>query len=161
VQYAILPDASGDYVAFYPAPPAAHPTPGGDSTGGSTGGGSTGGGSTATVPKPSVPSSATKAAKFVTASVASFRPGAKRSFVLTVRLKRAARIVLTIRTPGGKVVRTIRTGRHAAGTVRLRWDGKDSRGRYVKAAKYGFKVTAIGTRYKQTSNGSVRVLTAR
>jgi flagellar hook capping protein FlgD len=164
VNYAILPDASGDYVASYPAPPAAHPTPGGDSTGGgSTGGGSTGGGAGAgaTVAKPSAPSSATKAAKFVTASVASFRPGAKRSFVLTVRLKRAARIVLTIRTPGGKVVRTIRTGRHAAGTVRLRWDGKDSRGRYVKAAKYGFKVTAIGTRYKQTSNGSVRTLTAR
>jgi hypothetical protein len=167
VQYAILPDASGDYVAFYPAPPAAHPTPGGDSTGGgstgggSTGGGSTGGGTGATVAKPSTPSSTTKAAKFVTASVASFRPGAKRSFVLTVRLKRAARIVLTIRTPGGKVVRTIRTGRHAAGTVRLRWDGKDSRGRYVKAAKYGFKVTAIGTRYQQTSNGSVRMLTAR
>ena len=45
--------------------------------------------------------------------------------------------------------------------MRVRWDGKDSRGRYVKAAKYRYTVTAIGSRYKKTSKGSVRVLTAR
>ena len=77
-------------------------------------------------------------------------------------MKTMSRLVLTLRGKDGKVVRTIRVPKHKAGTtVRVRWDGKDSRGRYVKAAKYGFRVTAIGTRYQQTSNGSVRMLTAR
>jgi flagellar hook capping protein FlgD len=160
VEYAILPDAGGDYVASYPAPTAPHPTPGG---GGNTGGGSTGAGSTgaaATGPS-SAASKPTKALPFVSASAASFRPGAKRTFVLTVRLKSAARIVLTLRDRKGKVVRTIRVPKQKAGTVRVRWDGKDSRGRYVKAAKYGYTVTAIGSRYKKTAKGSLRVLTAR
>jgi hypothetical protein len=164
VEYAILPDASGEYVASYPAPTAPHPTPGDDGStggGGNTGGGSTGAGTGAAATVPSSATSKPKALPFVSASAASFRPGAKRTFVLTVRLKRAARIVLTLRDRKGKVVRTIRVPKHKAGTVRVRWDGKDSRGRYVKAAKYGYTVTAIGSRYKKTSKGSVRVLTAR
>ena len=48
VNYAVLPDASGDYVASYPAPATAPPatggTPGGGTTGGGTTGGTTGGG---------------------------------------------------------------------------------------------------------------------
>ena len=46
----------------------------------------------------------------------------------------------------GKIVRRIAGGRHKAGTVvRLRWDGKDARGRYVAPATYGYSVTAVGS----------------
>ena len=47
------------------------------------------------------------------------------------------------------------------GTVlRLRWDGRDSKGRYVKPARYSFTVTATGSHYQKTARGSVRVLAA-
>jgi hypothetical protein len=45
--------------------------------------------------------------------------------------------------------------------LRLRWDGRDSRGRYVKAGRYRFTLTAIGAHYRKTAKGSVRTLTAR
>jgi flagellar hook assembly protein FlgD len=81
---------------------------------------------------------------------------------VTVRLKRDARVVLTFRTPSGKIVRRLRVSTKKAGTVvRLRWDGKDARGRYVAAAKYGYSLTAVGHRYLRTARGSVDVLTAR
>jgi hypothetical protein len=99
---------------------------------------------------------------FVTTSGASFRPGAKRSYVLTVRLKRDARLVLTFRTPKGKIVRQIRIGTRKAGSViRIAWNGRDSRGRFVAPSKYGFTLTAVGKHYLRTSRGSVKVLTAR
>ena len=83
--------------------------------------------------------------------------------VLTVRLRRTARLALTFQTRHGKVVRRIRVARHKAGTVvHLRWDGKDARGRYVAPATYRFTVTAVGSRgYQHTARGSVKVLKAR
>jgi len=97
---------------------------------------------------------------FLTVSGASFRPGAKRTFVFKVRLTRSARIVLTIKNSHGKIVRTIRVGKHKAGTVTIRWNGKDTRGHLVRAAKYSYSLTAIGSGYHKTGRGSVKVLAA-
>jgi hypothetical protein len=161
VQYAILPDASGDYVATYPAPSRPHPNVQTPSTGGATGGGGgTTTGTTGTTPVKSASTKVSKAKPFVTASSSRFRPGHKRTFVLTVRLAKASRVVLKIRS-GGKVVRTIRLPKHKAGTVRVRWDGKDARGRYVAAGNYTYTLTAIGSKYVKTARGTVAVLTAR
>jgi hypothetical protein len=44
--------------------------------------------------------------------------------------------------------------------LRLSWDGRDSGGRYVAPGRYRFTVTAIGTGYRKTARGSVRVLAA-
>jgi FlgD Ig-like domain len=118
-------------------PPAGGNNNGGASTGGNTttGGGntgSTGGGTTITetgvVEGASTKPTPTKVQPFVTAGGSKFRPGAKRTFVLTVRLIKTARLVLTVRDEDGKVVRRIRVPKHKAGTVRVRWDGKNRRG---------------------------------
>jgi hypothetical protein len=167
VEYAILPDASGDYVATYPAPSRPHPhveVPAGG--GGSTGGGSTGGstsgstgGTTGTVKGAS--GNPTKVEPFASASASRFRPGANRAFVLTVRLRKTSRLVLTLRGKDGKVVRTIKVPKRKAGTtVRVRWDGKDRHGHYVSAGTYRYTLTAIGNRYLRTARGSVAVLRA-
>jgi hypothetical protein len=210
VEYAILPDASGSYVASYPAPAAAHVASsftgslaggtggtgacedagnpggnpgggnpgggnpgggnpgGGNPGGGNPGGGSTGGGSTGT---PTVmtetgrvaatSTKTTKALPFASASTSRFRPGSRRTFVLTVRLRKDSRLVVTFRGKDGKVVRTIKVPKRKAGTtVRVRWDGKDHRGHYVSAGTYRYALTAIGNRYLKTARGSVAVLRA-
>jgi FlgD Ig-like domain len=101
----------------------------------------------------------TKVLPFVSASALRFRPGAKREFVLTVRLRKTSRLVVTFLDKKGKVVRTIRVPKRKAGTtVRVRWNGKDRRGRYVAAGTYGYKVKAIGNHYARTARGSVAVL---
>jgi hypothetical protein len=133
---------------------------------GSTGstGGSTGGSTTTTTGSSANDKTSGKAKTtpaFLTVSGASFRPGGKRTFVFKVRLTRTARIVLTIKDSHGKVVRTIRVGKHKAGTVTIRWNGKDRRGHVVRAAKYSYALTAIGSHYKKTGHGSVKVLAAR
>jgi hypothetical protein len=209
IQYAMLPDASGDYVAKYASGPAAahvassftgslpagtggtggcenagdpgtNPGGGGNPGGGSNpgGGGNTGGGNnsggngngqtraTGTINETGDVSATTGKPKtlapFTSASSLTFRPGAKRSWVLTVRLRKDSRLVLTLRGKDGKVVRTIRVGKRKAGTtVRLRWDGKDRRGHYVGAGTYRYTLTAVGTRYVRTARGTVAVLTAR
>jgi flagellar hook capping protein FlgD len=204
IQYAILPDASGDYVAKYATGPAAahvassftgslpsgtggsgncedagdpgtNPgggNPGGNPGGGNPGGGSTGDGSTGddstgtgttneTGQVDAASNETTKPTPFATASASRFRPGAKRSFVLTVKLRKTSRLVVTFRGKDGKLVRTIRVPKHKAGTtVRVRWDGKDRRGHYVSAGTYRYALTAIGNRYLKTARGSVAVLRA-
>jgi FlgD Ig-like domain len=204
IEYAILPDASGDYTAKYATgPAAAHVAssftgslpsgtggsgscedagdpgtnpgggdPGGNPGGGNTGGGNTGGGNTGgsgstgtaineTGQVAAASTKPTKAPSFVSASASRFRPGSKRAFVLTVRLRKTSRLVLRIRGKDGKVVRTIRVPKHKAGTtVHVRWDGKDARGRYVSAGSYGYTVTAVGSHYLRTARGSVAVLAA-
>ena len=68
----------------------------------------------------------------------------------------------TTETIKGKVVRGIRVAKHKAGsTVRVRWSGKDGRGRYVAAGTYGYTLTAVGTGYLRTARGSAAALTAR
>lgn len=203
IDYAILPDASGDYVASYSTHPAtphiassvtdsipggnggsggcedagdpgANP-PGGDNGGGNNGGGGNGGGNnggSGTTTTPTVITEAghvaaastktTKVLPFLTATALRFRPGSRRAFVLTVRLRRTSRLVVTFRSKDGKVVRTIRVPRRKAGTtVLVPWDGKDRRGHYVSAGSYRYAVTAIGNGHLRTARGSVAVLTAR
>jgi flagellar hook assembly protein FlgD len=78
-----------------------------------------------------------------------------------VKLRKTSRLVLKIRGKGGKVVRTIRVPKRKAGTtVRVRWDGKDARGRYVSAGTYAYTLTAVGSHYLRTARGSVAVLAA-
>jgi hypothetical protein len=144
-------------------------TGGGSTGGGSTGGGSTGGGTSATGagvteagPVGGASTKPTKVLPFVSASGPRFRPGSKRAFVLTVRLRKASRLVLTFRGRDGKAVRRIRVPKRKAGSiVRVRWDGKDQRGRFVAAGTYRYTLTAVGARYLRTAPGSVAVLTAR
>ena len=163
VSYAILPDASGDYVATYPAPATAPPGSGGGTTGGgSTGGGTSAGAGTASSGN-SGSGTTTKPRPFLKASAATFRPGSKRKLTLTVRLSRDSRVVLTIRNSRGKIVRQIRVNRRKAGSVlQLRWDGKDARGHYVAAGRYSFTATAIGSKgYTRAARVSVKVLKGR
>jgi FlgD Ig-like domain len=158
IAYAMFDAAAGSYVATYPAPAAA------------------GSGSTAPTPVAGAAASkpvAVKAAQVLPratlaptfprlrTSTTTLRPGGGRSLAITFRLARTARVVLTIRNAKGKVVRRIRVPKKKAHTVlRLRWDGRDSSGRFVAPGRYRFTVTAIGTRYRKTARGSVRVLAA-
>jgi hypothetical protein len=154
IDYAMFDAAAGAYVATYPAPAA---TPG------------------ATPPIARASKStrvkdvqvlprATLAPTFprLKLSTHTLRPGGGRSLAITFRLRHTSRVVLTFRTTKGKIVRRIRTPRrYKAGTVlRLRWDGRDSKGRYVKPARYRFTLTATGSHYQKTARGSVRVLAA-
>jgi flagellar hook assembly protein FlgD len=99
----------------------------------------------------------------VRTSARRFRPGSGRSFAITFRLTRAATVTLTIRDAKGKVVRTIRVPKRKAGTVlRLRWDGRDTRGRFVKAGRYRFTIkAATSSKRASTASGSLSVLKAR
>ncbi len=166
VDYAILPNAAGDYVATYPAPQSAFPRVDGPGPGpvvnnpnpGTTPNTTTNPGSGVAGKKVTTK----KVVKWVTAGSLQFRPGAKRSFVLTVRMPRTARLAVTIRSSNGKVVRRLNVSKRKAGTlVRIRWNGKDARGRYVKAGKYTYSVTALASKYQKSAKGSVRLLTAR
>jgi hypothetical protein len=153
ITYATFPADAGSYVATYPAP-AAVPAP---ATGASTK-------APARIRTVEVLSRRTAAPTFprLKLSTHKLRPGGGRSLAITFRLKHTSRVVLTFRTSKGKIVRRIRTPRrYKAGTVlRLRWDGRDSKGRYVKPARYGFTLTATGSHYQKTARGSVRVLAA-
>jgi hypothetical protein len=138
----------------------APPPPGGGS-GGSSGSGGTGSGSTADNADPGTNIRA-GSVPFLTTRAGSFRPGGKRMYTFTVNLPRTARLVLRIRDLHGKVVREIRVAKRKAGTVTVRWNGKDRRGRFVAAASYGYTVTAVGSNgYTRSAKGAVRVLPAR
>jgi FlgD Ig-like domain len=155
VAYAVFPATAGSYAATYPPPPPAPRAAG-------PGGGNSGASSAAkSVKAVEVLSRRVSAPTFprLRLSAHSFRVGSGRSFAITLRLARTSRLVLTFRNAKGKAVRQIRVARKKAGTVlRLRWDGKDSRGRYVKSGTYRFTLTAVGTRYHKTARGSVKVL---
>jgi flagellar hook assembly protein FlgD len=152
ITYATFPADGGSYVATYPAP---------------AGSGAAQGGATkkpARIKTVEVLSRRIAAPTFprLKLSTHELRPGAGRSLAITFRLKHTSRVVLTFRTTKGKIVRRIRTPkRYKAGTVlRLRWDGRDSKGHYVKPGRYRFTVTATGKHYQKTARGSVRVLAA-
>jgi hypothetical protein len=153
ITYATFPADAGSYVATYPAPPAVPAVPQGDASKRTT-----------RIKTVEVLSRRTAAPTFprLKLSTMKLRPGGGRSLAITFRLKRTSRVVLTFRTAKGKIVRRIRTPkRYKAGTVlRLRWDGRDSKGHYVKPARYRFTLTASGSYYQKTARGSVRVLAA-
>jgi hypothetical protein len=155
IDYAMFDAAAGSYVATYPTPgsppPATSPL-GGSGTSKST-----------KVKTVEVLRRATLAPTFPRLKISTtiLRPGGGRSLAITFRLKHTSRIVLSVRDAKGKVVRRIRATKHKAHTVlRLRWDGRDSKGRYVKPGRYRFAITATGKHYKKTAHGSVRVLAA-
>jgi hypothetical protein len=153
ITYATFPADAGSYVATYPAPPAVPAAPQGGASKRTT-----------RIKTVEVLSRRTSAPTFprLKLSTTKLRPGGGRSLAITFRLKRTSRVVLTFRTTKGKIVRRIRTPRrYKAGTVlRLRWDGRDSKGHYVKPARYRFTLTASGPHYQKTARGSVRVLAA-
>jgi hypothetical protein len=144
------PPASGD-----DPPPSAGPTVPGATDSASTDATPASGTTTTTKPAPSP-------LAFLTTTGAGFRPGGKRTYSFAVRLPRTARIVLRITDGRGKLVREIRVARRRAGTVTVRWNGRDRRGRLVAAAGYRYALTAIGSGgYRRTATGRVRVLSAR
>jgi flagellar hook capping protein FlgD len=158
ITYAVFDAAAGSYVATYPPGPAR------PSTGSST---TTTGGSSAEKSAKANPAVVQVLPRSIAAptfprlkrSGSSLRPGAGRTFALLFRLPRTASVALSFRNASGKVVRTIRAPRHAKGTVlRLRWDGRDTRGRYVANGRYRFALTATAAHYKKTARGSVRIL---
>ena len=156
IDYAMFDAAAGSYVATYPAPAG---TPPGTTPPATTGGGAAS--KTSTVKTVEILKRATLAPTFprLKISTTTLHPGGGRSLAITFRLKHTSRVVLTIRNAKGKVMRRIRAPKHKAHTVlRLRWDGKDSRGHYVKAGRYRYTVTATGSHYQKTARGSVRVL---
>jgi hypothetical protein len=155
IDYAMFDAAAGSYVATYPAPGA--PPPAAPPIGGS------GASSAKKVKTVQVLPRATLAPTFPRLKISTtiLRPGGGRSVAITFRLKHTSRIVLSVRDAKGKVVRRIRVPQHKAHTVlRLRWDGRDSKGRYVKPGRYRFSLTANGKHYQKTAHGSVRVVAA-
>jgi hypothetical protein len=154
ITYATFPADAGSYVATYPAPPAVPAAPQGAASK-----------KAASIKTVEVLSRRTAAPTFprLKLSTTKLRPGGGRSLAITFRLKHTSRVVLTFRTSKGKIVRRIRTPRrYRAGTVlRLRWDGRDSKGHVVKPGRYRFTLTATGSHYQKTARGSVRVLAAK
>jgi hypothetical protein len=155
-------------------PPSTDPPPGTDpppasgddppSSGGSSAPGASGGGSANATPAPSTATATGPAPlpPFLTTAGSSFRPGGRRTYRFTVRLPRTARIVVRITDARGKVVREIRVAKHKAGTVTVRWNGRDRRGRLAAAAGYRYALTAIGSEgYRRTATGRLRLLAAR
>jgi hypothetical protein len=158
IAYAMFDGSAGAYLATYPAPAGSPPGTTSRNTSGS------GASKSTKVKTVEVLRRATLAPTFprLKLSTTLLRPGGGRSLAITFRLKHTSRIVFSIRDAKKKVVRRIRATKHKAHTVlRLRWDGRDSKGRYVKPGRYRFTVTATGSHYQKTARGSVRVLAAR
>jgi hypothetical protein len=159
IDYAMFDGAAGSYVATYPAPagsPAGPAVPAVPLGGGATS-------KSAAVKTVQVLPRATLAPTFprLKLSTTTLRLGGGRSAAITFRLKHTSRVVLSVRDAKGKVVRRIRVAQQKAHTVlRLRWDGRDSKGRYVKPGRYHFTLTATGSHYQKTARGSVRVVAA-
>jgi hypothetical protein len=154
VVYATFDASAGSYVATYPGSGPAVPA-------GPTGGGSAESKKAAVVQAVQVLSRTTKAPTFprLKISALKLRLGGGRSIAFTFRLKHTSRVVLTIRNAKGKIVRRIRAPKHKAKTVlRLRWDGRDSKGHFVKPGRYRFTITATGSHYQKTARGSLRVV---
>jgi hypothetical protein len=148
IAYAVFDAQSGSYVATYPAP--AGGTTGSGATSNRGGTGSTGNSSANTAKAPTFPK--------VLVNVKTFRLGGGRVFKVTFKAKKTARYTLVITNAKGKVVRTLNAGRKTKGkTVTFKWNGRDKRGRFVRAGTYRYKVTAVAGKVKQTVKGSVRV----
>jgi hypothetical protein len=153
IAYAVFDAQSGSYVATYPVPA-------GGGTTGAAGTGSTsshGGGSTAN--NSSDPKKAAPTFPKVKVNVKTFRLGGGRVFTVSFKAKKTAKFTLVVTNAKGKVVRTLNAGRKTKGkTVTFKWSGRDSHGKRVSAGTYGFKVTALAGKAKQTIKGSVKVI---
>jgi hypothetical protein len=88
-----------------------------------------------------------------------FHPGAGRIFWVTFRLPHSARVTFAVRNRRGRLVRRMRAGGRGRGTVlRFNWDGRDRRGRLVRAGLYRFRITANARGYHHTARGTIRVV---
>jgi hypothetical protein len=75
-----------------------------------------------------------------------FRPANRGArLVTTVRLARPARLVLSIETRSGTVLRRIIRNSARAGAVSLTWDGRTARGGLVYSGTYVARVRALNT----------------
>ena len=69
----------------------------------------------------------------------------------------AAKVVVTIFSPDGGIVRRIDAGARGAGAQTLLWDGKDGSGKAVRAGVYGFEINAVdGNGKKIASAGKLQ-----
>ncbi len=72
-----------------------------------------------------------------------FLPPAGREFSISLQLSREARLVVTVETKAGEVVRTLATRRYAAGPVQLAWDGRTRGGqKQALGGRYAVRVVA-------------------
>jgi hypothetical protein len=75
-----------------------------------------------------------------------FRPGNRGARLITsVRLARPARLVLTIETRSGTILRRIIRNAARAGTVPITWDGRTTRGGLVYSGTYVARVRALNS----------------
>jgi len=71
-----------------------------------------------------------------------FLPPGGRDLGITWRQSRPARVVVTVETPAGEVVRTLAKRAYPVGTPALAWNGLDRKRRAVKGGTYVIRVTA-------------------
>jgi hypothetical protein len=67
---------------------------------------------------------------------------ARNARAVSFKLARDAKIRVTVETLGGLVLRTIGRGARAAGSVTVRWNGRDGKGRRVPPGRYAVRVAA-------------------
>jgi hypothetical protein len=67
---------------------------------------------------------------------------AKNARTIGFRLTRDANVRVTVETRSGGILRTVAKGGRPAGTVTVRWNGRDGRGKKVRRGTYVVKVSA-------------------
>jgi hypothetical protein len=132
IDYLVFDAVAGQYEAAYAPPPARDATPGSTATQGVQ----------ASVTPPATTTPKARSPRLFPYVVV-------RGRTLTFRLRKPARLVLTVRDRDGKVVRRIRVARRRAGIdVQLRCK--------LRPGTYKFTLTAIGTGWKQTARGTLK-----
>ena len=71
-----------------------------------------------------------------------FLPPLGRDLAISWKQARRARVVVTVETPAGEVVRTLATRRYPAGDPAVVWNGLDRERKAVKGGKYVIRVVA-------------------
>jgi hypothetical protein len=61
---------------------------------------------------------------------------------VSFRLARPAKVRVTVETLGGEIERTVAAGSRTAGTVTVRWNGRDGRGKRLPSGTYAVRVAA-------------------
>jgi hypothetical protein len=61
---------------------------------------------------------------------------------VSFKLARAAKIRVTVETLGGEIMRTVAAGPHSAGTMTVRWNGRDGRRKRLPRGTYVVRVAA-------------------
>jgi hypothetical protein len=61
---------------------------------------------------------------------------------VSFKLARPANVRVTVETLGGEIMRTVASGSRAAGTVTVRWNGRDGRRKRIRSGTYAVRVAA-------------------